>query len=210
MKHRGLLGYYNYTVVLTYIGMLIGFSGLACALEGKAFAAMVCLMGAGFCDMFDGAVAATRKRTAQEKSFGVQIDSLSDLICFGVLPAFTVYSMNRGSKWILLVCGLYALCALIRLAYFNVDELERQQETTEARKVYRGMPVTLAAVLVPAVFGAGNLMHAQSSLHMVILLAVMSVLFLSPFPLKKPHAVGKVILVILGIAVAALIVLGGR
>ena len=49
-------------------------------------------MIAGLCDMFDGKIASTMERTRQEKRFGVQIDSLSDLICFGVLPALIVYS----------------------------------------------------------------------------------------------------------------------
>ena len=42
-------------------------------------------MAAGFCDMFDGKIASTRKRTRQEKRFGIQIDSLSDLACFGIM-----------------------------------------------------------------------------------------------------------------------------
>ncbi len=64
---RKLLGYYNYTVVLTYIGMLIGFAGVFCAADNQIFAALVCLMAAGVCDMFDGAIASTRERTEQEK-----------------------------------------------------------------------------------------------------------------------------------------------
>ena len=126
---KGLLGYYNYTVILTYIGMLVAFFGIALVLEGEYCKAVLCLMVAGACDMFDGAVASTRPRMPKERRFGVQIDSLCDLICFGVLPALMVYILNGRSGIALVVCSLYVLCALIRLAYFNVLEEERQDLT---------------------------------------------------------------------------------
>lgn len=79
-----MLGVYNYTVLLTYIGMLTGLTGIGCAMGGRIPWALLCLLLAGLCDMFDGKIASTKKdRTPQEKRFGVQIDSLSDLICFG-------------------------------------------------------------------------------------------------------------------------------
>lgn len=90
-----LIGFYNYTVILTYIGMLIGFMGIMLVLKNNHVWALICLMIAGVCDMFDGTIASTKKdRTKDEKSFGIQIDSLSDLICFGVLPSVWVMSMS--------------------------------------------------------------------------------------------------------------------
>ena len=63
-------------------------AGILFAFEGQLWAALGCLMFSGVCDMFDGKVASTKKeRTRSEKRFGIQIDSLSDLVCFGVLPA---------------------------------------------------------------------------------------------------------------------------
>ena len=85
-----MIGYYNYTVILTYVGMLFGFAGITYVGSGNLKMALICLLMAGLCDMFDGKVASTRERTKQEKRFGVQIDSLSDLICFGGLPAVIV------------------------------------------------------------------------------------------------------------------------
>lgn len=91
-----MLGFYNYTVVLTYVGMLTGFAGILFAAGGQVSPALLCLLGAGFCDMFDGKIASTRPRTQQEKRFGIQIDSLSDLVCFGVLPAVIVWCAAWG------------------------------------------------------------------------------------------------------------------
>lgn len=202
MRHEErLLGYYNYTVILTYIGMLAGFMGIVCAFEGSTVSALICLMLAGFCDMFDGTVAATnRNRTPQEKCFGIQIDSLSDLICFGVLPASIVYAMSGRSIAVLSVCGLYVLCGLIRLAYFNVDEQERQQRSPGARELYYGLPVTLSALILPMAYGLCVKLSAGPCIPMAVLLAVMGTLFLLPFPLRKPHMLGKACVAVCGAA----------
>ena len=60
-EKKRLCGYYNYTVVLTYLGMLIGFVGITYTMEGAYRQAVLCLMTAGVCDMFDGTVAATKE-----------------------------------------------------------------------------------------------------------------------------------------------------
>lgn len=205
-KNQKLLGYYNYTVILTYIGMLIGFTGIVYAFEGNVFGSVICLMGAGFCDMFDGTIASTRVRTQQEKCFGIQIDSFSDLICFGTLPAIIVYSQNPQSSFVLVVCSLYQLCALIRLAYFNVDEQERQINSDDPREVYYGLPVTLSALFLPLVYALVNLFSWRSSVAQTASLLAMAILFLMPFPLRKPKLIGKICVILCGILEVAFVV----
>ena len=69
-----MLGFYNYTVVLTYVGMLTAFFGVVFAIHGSIEQALLCLMISGFCDMFDGLIASTMKnRTRRQKNFGIQI-----------------------------------------------------------------------------------------------------------------------------------------
>ncbi len=147
--------------------------------------------------MFDGTIASTNKnRSEEEKSFGIQIDSLSDLICFGVLPASLVYSMSDTNVVVLFICGLYVLCALIRLAHFNVDEQERQKRSSEPRAYYQGLPVTLSAVFIPVAFEINEMFIITQYVGLAIVLFVMGILFLLPFPLKKPHGIKKMIKVL--------------
>lgn len=193
-----MLGYYNYTVILTYIGMMIGFTGIACAVDGRYHAAVLCLMASGICDMFDGAVAATKKRDIYERHFGIQIDSLSDLICFGVLPAILFYCMNEGKGSSLLIGSVYVLCALIRLAYFNVDEAGRQSRDTGSRTVYQGLPVTLAALIIPVVYMMGSLIKISTVKMYAVAMVGMAVAFLLPFRLKKPNIIGKICVILCG------------
>ena len=208
-SRRGLLGYYNYTVILTYIGMLTAFWGITFTIGGRFRAAVICLMAAGFCDMFDGAIASTRPRMPKEKRFGIQIDSLSDLICFGVFPALLVYLNCNSTKMLpLVVCGLYVLCALIRLSYFNVDEEERQNGTTEHRDSYLGLPVTTIALLLPAMFGLDCLHLVPIRISGIVLLACAGAAFLIPFRLKKPYRIGKVIMIVVGALEFCVLALG--
>ena len=182
-----MLGVYNYTVILTYVGMLSGFSGILFAFERDLKGALICLLICGICDMFDGKVASTKKdRTRSERCFGIQIDSLSDLICFGVLPAVIVYSVGRPGVLRAAVCGVYVLAALIRLAWFNVDEEARQDFDTGRRKVYLGLPVTSAAAIFPLAIGLclfkGWAVQPLASFLQLLVAAA----FLTPFSIRKP------------------------
>lgn len=202
-----MLGFYNYTVILTYIGMLTGLYGITQVMASNRMAALVCLMIAGVCDMFDGKVASTRKRTKSEKRFGIQIDSLSDLICFGVLPAFIVYEAYKGVLRFV-PSGLYVLCALIRLAWFNVDEEERQEKDAKSRKVYRGLPVTLSAAIIPIVMGICGRLNLDAGIVGACTLVIMAIAFITPFKIQKPKFSTMIIMLIIGlIGVCALLFL---
>lgn len=197
MKKK-LLGYYDYTVILTYCGVLFSFCGILRVLCQDYWWAALCLMMAGVCDMFDGTVAATKKRTAHEKKFGIQIDSLSDLVGFGVLPAVFVYMAAEQKTSVGVVCVLFVLCALIRLAYFNVLEEERQEKTDKKRDSYLGVPVTTIAVLLPAVYLLYDYRICQRAIWYPLLLTGVGIGYLLPVEVKKPGFMGKVCIVLLG------------
>lgn len=195
---KGLIGYYNYTVVLTYLGMVAAFFGVIRAIEGDFQLGIICLMISGICDMFDGMVAATKKRDRMEKNFGIQIDSLSDLISFGVFPAVFVYMITEKTVVSTLISLIYLLAALIRLAYFNVLEEERQKQTTEKRTVYLGLPVTTIAITLPAVYLIFD-QYIKSYALLLGTLLLSAIFFLLPKEIKKPNLIGKIGLVIVGI-----------
>ena len=91
-----MIGYYNYSVILTYFGLCCAVFGMTMALRGDVRLALLCLMVCGICDMFDGTIARKCKRSEDAKSFGIQIDSLCDLVCFGVFPAILGYCGTVG------------------------------------------------------------------------------------------------------------------
>ena len=146
------IGFYDYTVILTYLSLASALSGMVFANRGNLVAAVLCIGFSGFLDMFDGIVARTKKnRTVDQKNFGIQIDSLVDVIAFGVLPAIVFYCHGVQSVLGIIILILYVTCGVIRLVFFNVLETKRQSNPDEPAclKAFRGMPITFSAVLTP-------------------------------------------------------------
>lgn len=183
---KRVLGYYDYTVVLTYCGLLFAFGGIICSIHGNYTEALACLMITGLCDTFDGAVASTKDRTASEKRFGVQIDSLCDLIGFGVLPGIFVYIIAGQKPYLAVIASMYVLASVIRLAYFNVMEEERQQQTTDRRSYYNGVPVTVVAFLLPVVYMIAVNAPGECVVCYPITLVVLLIGFVSTIKIGKP------------------------
>ena len=194
-----MIGYYSYTVILTYIGFVCGSVGLYFAAHGSTNAAIIMLLLAGFCDMFDGKVAKTKKdRTPQECRFGIQIDSLSDMVCFGLLPPMIAFSVGLVGPIQIAVFSCYSLAALIRLAYFNVSEEDRQKETTERRKVYEGLPVTSVALIVPLLFAFRRDMTTWFPVIATVIYAAIACAFVIRFQLRKPGMRAMIWFIVIG------------
>ena len=148
------IGFYDYTVWLTYLSLVSAVIGLVQASRGNLLVAVICIIISGICDMFDGVVARTKKnRTQDQKNFGIQIDSLIDLVAFGVLPAMVFYYHGVNSGLGIAILVAYVLCGVIRLAYFNVLETKRQANPEESAcaKEFRGIPITSSAMFTPLV-----------------------------------------------------------
>jgi|GEM_PF-33970 len=147
-----MIGYYDYTMFLTYLSVVSATAGIYLALDGNVNYAVVCLIVSGICDMFDGIVARSKKnRTEREKSYGIQIDSLADTVGFGFLPVIIGYVLGLNEIWHIAVMAAYILAALIRLAFFNVTEIEMQRDGIK-RTHYTGLPVTCSAFIIPVLY----------------------------------------------------------
>jgi CDP-diacylglycerol--serine O-phosphatidyltransferase len=102
----------------------------------------------------------------------------------------------------------YVLCALIRLAWFNVDEEQRQDGESSRRETYLGLPVTTSALLLPLFIGTGwkNDLPLSEMTHWMILGT--AVAFLTPFRLKKPEKIGLCLLALIGLAAFVTVLTG--
>lgn len=199
-----MIGYYNYTVILTYMSLISSVLGMffAMGMSGSIHPeyAIICLMISGLCDMFDGKVARTKKsRSESEKQFGIQIDSLCDAVCFGVLPSIIGYSIGMKSWCDVPVLVMFPLCAVIRLAYFNVAEEERQKQTSDVRKVYEGLPVTSVALILPLLYSFHK--DIGSELFPTIYgfaLLLIAIAFITRFKVKKPTMKTMITFIVVG------------
>lgn len=200
-----MIGFYDYTVLLTYLGFSSGVLGIILANTGHIFYAILCLMFSGLCDMFDGRVARTKKkRTIEEKHYGIQLDSLSDLVCFGVLPS--VIGFNIGMKSILwyVVLIFFPLSALIRLAYFNVLEIMRN--SSKPVKEFVGLPTTSSALIFPFIYIFKKLLGKYFVLVYGLALLIVGILMISKIKIKKPQNKTMILLILIGVIEIILII----
>ena len=223
-----MIGVFDYTVWLTYFSLIFATLGIVVSLHqtGHPYIGVFFLLMCGFCDAFDGKVARTKKnRTDFQKKYGVQIDSLSDLVAFGVLPACIGNAMMRVHPTIsevptlhkeghiafpveiilYVILILYVLAAMIRLAYFNVTEEERQNTESGGRNYYTGLPVTSAALIFPTVLLFQYLIPRDITLVYFGVMFLTAFLFVSKIQVKKPGIRG--ILIMVGIGFVEFIVL---
>ena len=204
-----LIGYYNPSVILTYIGLAASIVGITFALNGDIRIATMLILVSSVCDMFDGAVARKVKRNEEEKRFGIQIDSLCDLICFGIFPALIGWGLGIRS-WIGIVgMVFFVLCGVIRLAYFNVTEDLRQQQTKDKRKNYEGLPITSVALIIPALFCSKPFLAEVFPIAYMILLILVAVCFILKWKIKKLGITGNIVLVCIGILILTILVATG-
>ena len=191
-----MLGYYDYTVVLTYVSLVISIVGITNAIQGNFRIAILCLAVSGLCDMFDGKIARTKKnRTEEEKRFGIQIDSLCDVICFGVFPIVICYCIGLNTPIGIAVISMYGVASVIRLGYFNVSEEKRQNETSEVREYYQGLPITSMAIILPFWWLIRGYLGQHYIFILHILVVIVGTLFISDIRVKKPQNPAVIIMV---------------
>ena len=225
-----MIGFFDYSVWLTYISLLSATFGIMITLHGGGhpFIGVFFLMISGLCDAFDGRVARSKKnRTETQKGFGIQIDSLSDLVAFGVLPACIGQAMasvgpgisgverlriSYGMKNFMIIFMLvsmlfYVLAAMIRLAYFNVIEEERQKTEGGCNKTYTGLPVTVAALIFPTLMLLQYIIPTDITILYFIVLDITAILFISKFDVAKPGLKGILLMVGVGLVEFILLLL---
>ena len=213
-----MLGIYDYTVILTYLSLISANVGIFLALgTGQEYAAALCLMFCGLFDAFDGKIARLKKdRTEFAKKFGIQIDSLTDVVAFGVLPACIGIECIRTSTVLshassvvravlMVVLAMFVLAAMIRLAFFNVTEEERQSTEDGNRVYYIGVPVTVSSLVFPTILLIQYILDADLSIIYLVFIVITGFAFITESKVRKPNF--KMIMIMVGIGLAELIVM---
>ena len=184
-----MIGYWNYTVILTFMSLASTVIGITMACENKFTHAIIFLAFSGLFDAFDGKVARTKKnRTEDEKLYGIQLDSLCDVICFGVFPVILCLKMGMHGILGCISMIVYCIAAVTRLAFFNVLEMNRQQEEdSPVNKFYHGLPVTSIAVIFPLVYLVNYWISRDcKDVVLDVMLVATAALFVLDFKVKKP------------------------
>jgi CDP-diacylglycerol--serine O-phosphatidyltransferase len=168
--------------MLTLIGVCIGLTSIRFALDGRFEFAIVAIILAAIIDGLDGRIARLIKGTSK---VGKELDSLTDMISFGVAPAFIMYfwKLNTLGRFGWLVCLIYVICVALRLARFNVNS---GQEPSWRDNFFEGVPSPAGGILVltPLIFSMTNFEFITINYDIVvpIFFIVTSLLLISKFP----------------------------
>ncbi len=180
-------GVYVLPNLITTAGLFAGFYSIIASLRGEFLIAAIAIMAANVFDVLDGRIARVTRSTSH---FGIEYDSLCDLVAFGVAPAVLVYrwALEPWGTWGWLAASLYVTCGALRLARFNV-----QYDNVEKRH-FTGLPIPAAAEMVASTvllyyyFGGEGATYRHSIvLLMVYALAGLMVSGLRYFSFKEIH-----------------------
>ena len=178
-----MLGFWNRAVYITYFGAFAAVCGLLLAFnEGNVDYAFVGMIIAAVCDMFDGKIARHIKgRKEIEKDFGVQIDSLADVICFITIPAITLYFFGLREIYQIVLLALYVVCGIVRLAYFNVA----MSDKNKAIECYQGLPVPVSVAVFGLVWLLLKVVSFDAVIVYTILVPIVGLLHISKIRIRK-------------------------
>jgi CDP-diacylglycerol--serine O-phosphatidyltransferase len=196
-REKIIIGYFDIANLVSLGGMLLALASCFYALQGNLRMSVIFLGYSGICDLFDGLIARKIKRTDNEKAFGVHLDSLVDVVSFGVTPAVIVFSFAGMEWYALAIYAFYIIGAVVRLAYFNTIA------TGEKTKFYRGLPVTSIALILP-VNSFFFFVYALPAYAWLITLAVTAVFFILNIKIPKPHGIWYIIFPAVAVAFTVL------
>ena len=168
--------------MLTLIGVCIGLSSIRFALDGKFEFAIIAIMFAALIDGLDGRIARLIKGTSK---VGKELDSLTDMISFGVAPAFIMYfwKLNTLGRFGWLLCLIYVICVALRLARFNVNT---GQAPSWRDNFFEGVPSPAGGILVltPLIFSLTSFDFIKINYDVVVpvFFIATSLLLISKFP----------------------------
>lgn len=180
-----IIGYYSKSVFITYLSVISATLGMYLAFNHKITYALICLMLSGILDAFDGKVARKCKRSNNEKSFGIQIDSLADMVAFIFLPITIFYGLGYTNLYNIIIFAMFTLGGVIRLGYFNVVADEKGKDGPV--KYYSGLPVTASAIIFPLVYIAKHFISSpEFAIIYTLTMFFIAILYVLNFKLKKP------------------------
>ena len=168
--------------MLTLIGVCIGLTSIRFALDEKFELAIIAIIFAALIDGLDGRIARLIKGTSK---VGKELDSLTDMISFGVAPAFIMYfwKLNTLGRFGWLLCLVYVICVALRLARFNINS---SHQPSWKDNFFEGVPSPAGAILVltPLIVSLSGLDLFQFDYMMIvpIFFIITSFLLISKFP----------------------------
>jgi CDP-diacylglycerol--serine O-phosphatidyltransferase len=195
-----ILGAYNTACLITLAGFLAAIGAIVLASAGRIEFALVGLMLAGLADLFDGVVARRLTRSAYEKEFGVQLDTVVDVVAFVLAPFVIALGAGLHSPPALVGMAVFAVAGAVRLAHFNTLSAQGADQSTH----HRGLPVTYTALIFPVLFLLRDAVPAPTfRLLLGVAFPIVALAFVTDVPVRKPRGAFYALFPALGVVLIA-------
>ena len=187
--------------ICSLLGLLSAVLAIYFAINGNFQASIIGILWAVLFDWYDGIIARKMKgRTKEQAVFGAQLDSMIDIVSFGIFPAILLLSYGHYNIWFIPGAFVIIATSAIRLSYFNIYGLIDS-------KTYKGLALDNNVLILAFVFLFENFFqHSTFSILIYIILLILSALNLSSIP--TPKFAGKWVYALVAYVVAMTIVFG--
>lgn len=185
-SNQMFIGVYNIPNAITLLGLTLSLLSCFLSYNNKLELAIICFMYSGLCDMFDGMVARRMSLNDEAKLFGIQLDSIVDVVSFGVAPVMITFHLGFNSPIDYFLLIFYTCCATMRLAYFNIHGTSGDGKI----QYYTGLPVTFSAIIFPLAYI--TVISGNESLYFNFIRAtffMVAIMFILKVKIPKPGGV---------------------
>ena len=183
--------------ILTFIEIPILIMGISYCFLNQTYIAVICLILLGICDGFDGTVARKLRKDPSGQEYGVQLDSLADIMTCGILPVLICFSMGFNGVFDIIIYALFIICGITRLSYYNVNNKDDKSH-------FCGLPITVSTMVISCLYAV-----TKNEIVYMISLCILSILYVTNIKIKKPNTIIKVLMAIIGLVVAITVLLRG-
>lgn len=190
------IGIYRLCDMVTLTGTLFTIAGLMFVFNKHNDLAVICLGMSAICDALDGKLARKRKNTEEENIYGAELDSLSDVMSFGLFPAIIMMSLIDYNLLTYAILVFYVIAGVIRLAYYNTLSISKKGDS----RYFIGVPITTIAIIFPILYFVNHYFPFAFFDELALgLFMLVGILFISRIKIKKLSDTWKNILCLVGV-----------
>ncbi len=207
LKKGKFIGYASLANTITLFGLAISLTACFLGANGDFKFAVYLMFFACICDMFDGRIARLKRRSEDETFYGIQLDSLCDIVSFGVTPCFLAYSFGFNGVLDVIIYLIFVICGATRLAYFNTLANSKPEL---AKKVFRGIPIPMSVFVITVLFVLTAFIPF-ATMHWIfrIVLLLLAIGFILNIRIKKPNLKTGAILIAIEIVLLFILLISG-
>lgn len=196
-----MLRFWDRANAITLGALVLSCTVALLAMRQSHVLAMIALIGAGICDLFDGIVARRLNRTQEQQIFGKRLDSLVDACAFGMAPLVLCCGLGLATLPDCFLLVFFTCCVVWRLAYFDTVGMEQDG----VRRFYVGLPTTYVALVIPLVFLSIWVNVDFMRMLLRVALLGLAAAMVSSLRIPKPRMTGYAFLMTLALVVVSIL-----